>query len=359
MQKSRGFTLIELLIGLMLLTAVVLMAFPIVLNYQRLSLERVGRAHLNAMQEGLQVHYDQFSGIADKEDYKLYLWGDAAEPLPTMGAMPATAAVSLAEQIPQPSACFATFEKFAGQLVAGTSGLPPRGGRGPQATTCYLVSKRMAATADSLVVPYHAVAIVWPGVDGKFSKNSTFNFETGALTLEGDDRGVVMDGRDIQERKARQTLDMLRRVRDLYEDYFTVRFLSDPDRTVGRDYFYESSGDDGGDVVTGALVPSTQTSGTTEARSVLARLLAPKSASSAASANLTAQLTSPWGTPVVISNRPGTIFAGRADAPEVRAPGAMGHLGQVPFTAIVGAQIPGGDDVTFDSYALVTAIGRY
>lgn len=359
MRKAAGFTLLELLFGLFLLMSMTLLAFPIMLNLQRMSAEKAARAHLNSVLEGVRARYEQSSGSADPEDYKLYLWGASAAPLPSYGGAPAGDEVSLADQIPVPGSCFNAYQDFAAQLITTTSGAPPRGGKGPVAATCYLVSKRIPTSSEGLVVPYHTVAIVWPGADGKFSKKSTFNYATGSLHLEGDDRGVTMNGRAIQERKVKATLDALRKVRDLYEDYYTIRFLSDPDRTVGRDYFYASAGDDGGDIVTGALVPSTQEAGDTRASVILARLMGSSSSSSTVSAaTLSVSLTTPWGTPIEVANRPSTTFRGGL-SPEIRAPGAIGYLGVVPFTAIVAAQIPGGDDVTFDSYAVVTAVGRY
>ncbi len=358
MRKSAGFTLLELLVGLFILMSMTMLAFPIMLNLQRLSAEKAAHAHMKAVSDGVRSRYEQTSGVADKEDFKVYLWGAAAAPLESFGGTQTADSVSLATLIPVPGDCHNAYREFAAQLVSTSSGPPPRGGKGPVAMTCYLVSKRIPTSAEGLVVPYHTVAIVWPGADGRFSKKSTFNFVTGALHLEGDDRGTVMDGRALQERKAKQTLDTLRKVRDLYEDYFTIRFLSDPDRTVGRDYFYASAGDDGGDIVSGALVPSTQDLGESRASKVLVALLASKNSSAVGNARLDAALTTPWGTPVEVANRPGTKFIGGA-APEVRAPGAIGHLGMVPFTAIIGAQIPGGDDVSFSSYAYITAVGRY
>lgn len=358
MRKAAGFTLLELLVGLFLLTSMVMLSFPIMLNLQRLSAEKAAHAHMRAVSDGVRSRYEQNSGVADKEDYKVYLWGATAAPLESFGGAPAADVVSLADQLKVPGSCYNAYKDFAAQLVTTSSGPPPRGGKGPVALTCYLVSKRIATSSEGLVVPYHTVAVVWPGADGRFSKKSTFNYVTGALHLEGDDRGTTMDGRAIQERKVRDTLAVLRKVRDLYEDYFTIRFLSDPDRTVGRDYFYASAGDDGGDIVDGALVPSTQDAGETRANRILVRMMGASKNTTAAGTNLTAALTTPWGSPVEVANRPGTTFIGGLK-PEVRAPGAVGHLGLVPFTAIIGAQIPGGDDVNFDSYALVTAIGRY
>lgn len=358
MRKSAGFTLLELLVGLFILMSMTLLSFPIMLNLQKLSAEKAAHAHMKAVAEGVRSRYEQNSGIADKEDYKLYLWGASAAPLESFGGAPGGDVVSLADQLRVPGNCYNAYRDFSAQLVTTSSGPPPRGGKGPVAATCYLVSKRIPTSSEGLVVPYHTVAIVWPGADGRFSKNSTFNYVTGALHLEGDDRGTTMDGRAIQERKVRNTLAALRKVRDLYEDYFTIRFLSDPDRTVGRDYFYASAGDDGGDIVSGALVPSTQDSGETRADRVMVKMLGASKLAVAPGTNLTAFLTTPWGTPIEVANRPSTTFIGGLK-PEVRSPGAIGHLGLVPFTAIIGAQIPGGDDVNFDSYALVTAIGRY
>lgn len=355
---QRGSSLLDVVIAIVLLTIAVLLAAPILSGWRTLQVDVSGERVVSEIYRALETQYKLTSGWADAFDNRLLVLesGDGFDSAFIGGEGPQL----LGAALPNPTACRAMFSEFMVALSSVTDLPPSRGLADPSAPpVCLLVGPRQVITVGGFRIPYHDVAIVAPGRTGRFHELTSFDFATGALVLGGDDKGLVLSGRSIQERKAKMALEQLERARDIYEDYFTVRFLSDPTRNVLTNFFYIGSGpEDGGDLGDGAV--ALRSDGGTLAETLLAGVFNP-SGGRDASLNTEVRdtlLTSPWGTSMEVANRPGTLLS-NGFAPEVRAPGASGdYMSSPPWTAILAFEIPGGGEGA-DTHMTATAMGRY
>jgi len=321
LRRANGFTLIELLIALAILTVISLSLLnflaPWMAFKQRLDTDR----KLMEIKALFTTVYERNAWTVETTNAPVFTFAGG-----TLVNSPLTAARSCESQA-------ATLQSLASYFSDGL----PRGEMDGQGNPfCILVSPQLSTLKNGVNIYYHNLAIVSTGRDSALDGGTSLN-GAGALTLAGDDSGVLINGYTIQERKFRETEARLARISSLYESYFTARFLANPARDPMIDYFAGGASpfDSGGTVprTNGALVPVS---------GVLGQLgLGPEEMFSAYETNnailvgnFTECVAQPTGTTCVRSSNGGT------------AP---------PYTALLAAPIPG--PVT--NFMVKVATGNY
>jgi|SRR5579862_4177121 len=101
-----------------------------------------------------------------------------------------------------------------------------------------LVSNQLSTVMPSgYTLFYHKIAIVSPGYNRHLEAGTTMNAATGALTVAGDDYAVVVDGFQIGRELAEDTVRRVDNLANVYQLYFTNRYLANAARDVSIDYF--------------------------------------------------------------------------------------------------------------------------
>jgi prepilin-type N-terminal cleavage/methylation domain-containing protein len=220
-RDQRGFTLIELLISLAILTAISLslVSFlsPWMAFKQKLDTDR----KLMEVKALFTTVYERNAWTVDSTDAAVFTFAGG-----TLKNSVLTGARSCVSQE-------ATLQSLASYF---TDGLPQGELDGFANPFCFLISPQLLAVRNGINVYYHNIAIVSTGRDSALAAGTSIS-GTGALTLAGDDFGVLINGYTVQEKKFRDTEARLARVASLYESYFTARFLANPSRDAMIDYF--------------------------------------------------------------------------------------------------------------------------
>ena len=76
-------------------------------------------------------------------------------------------------------------------------------------------------------------------MDGAIDATTTLS-PIGVLTLGGDDKGILVDGRSLMQDKVTQSLAVVNRAADAYQTYFNTRYLANTTRDISIDYFANS-----------------------------------------------------------------------------------------------------------------------
>lgn len=312
--NSRGFTLLEILVAMALVTLISLVVMgsvgPWLAFKQKLDNDRKAQ--------------DVKNGIAS-----LYASKAMAIELQGNGLLDAftTAATGSANCTEQTAAFVANAERFSDSTATS-----PRDGYG--SPWCIFISNANSELKDGVLLYYRNIAIVSPGPDGVLDPTTTFT-NTGKLTLGGDDSGVTISGREIQAEKLKETLRRMNRVGQMYETYFTTRYLANSARDITI-YYFSSAYDAGGAVAsTGGIW--------TDAASSLAGIgVGPTDA------------YTPWETnnSIQVGN-----FNETLNGSAVRSPGAASGTGVLPYTSLLRARVP--SPGSSPSYAVQAVIGNY
>ena len=209
---------------------------------------------------------------------------------------------------------------------------------------CVFVSPRQQRAVAGAILYYHSVAYVSLGENATLEANTRFELDGASnvwtLRLDGDDRGVMIDGFQISNDNFKQTMDKLQKISKAYETYFNVRFLSKVDRDITPDYFYINDGGNNGDPGSAGepippSIPSTRTSlGGGWASTSFDNII-----------DITAGTTigialgisasdgyDAWGRKILIDNRSTRLRSGMTPSGSKSLP---------PYTAVVGALLPG------------------
>jgi len=103
---------------------------------------------------------------------------------------------------------------------------------------CIYISKPMApVNVEGTALYYRVVALVSSGQDGRLDTGTSFNATTGALTLGGDDVGILVSGFPIEYALYKESKARLDRLADMYSSFFTSRFQGNYARDYSIDYF--------------------------------------------------------------------------------------------------------------------------
>ncbi len=200
---------------------------------------------------------------------------------------------------------------------------------------CVYITPIQNITVNSITFNYHSVAVVSAGVDGAIDATTTLS-PLGVLTLGGDDKGILIDGRSLMQDKVTQSLAVVNRAAEAYQTYFNTRYLANTTRDISIDYF--ASTDRGGNASSswdfGGAMPNTGGSAVNMvnigAHTVLGLTLS--------------DVTDSFGQILLIDNS--------SDA--VRNPqNAIGALQTPGFTARISTSLPGGQTLSR------TVVGSY
>ena len=314
-RRARGFTLVEILIAMTLLTLI--SAFML----SSLGPWLAFKQKLDTDRKLMEVKA-LFSTI-----YERNAWTVETDPGPVF-----TFSGGVLTNSPMNGAtCVSQIAALNGLSQYFSDGLPAGEQDGHGNPFCILISPQLTQFYNGLPVYYHNIALVSMGRNAVKEAGTSINPANGALTLAGDDTGILITGFTIHSKKYQETADRLDRVAKLYEQYFTARFLSNPARDVTIDYF--AAGNPSGSWDTsGGTVPGTGLfagPGADPISSVLASLgIGPEEGQSAYEINNT----------MYVANFNETVPAG----PAVRS--SVGGT-PPPFTAILYAPMPGGTNL--------------
>lgn len=107
---------------------------------------------------------------------------------------------------------------------------------------CIYLTARQSLTINGVTFNYHSIAVVSPGVDGGIDATTALS-ATGVLTLGGDDKGILVDGRNLMQEKVNQSMAVINRAADAYQTYFNTRYLANATRDISVDYFAKTAKD--------------------------------------------------------------------------------------------------------------------
>lgn len=376
--NSAGFTLIEVVIAIaliVLLTTVLLSSFGPWLRYkQRLDTE----TRLRDVGQSITALYKANAGDVDNSERASTLTTSAFGS--TVGAMLLRDGRAFNSNCPAVAGTFDAAETVTNSIESNLAPLQPYAATpvaniardGFNNGICIVVSPLQSATINGAKVQYHAVAVIALGESAKLDTATTFGPDaSGRWTLSldpaGANRGIVVDGYQIQVDNIKLTSERLARFAKAYETYFNVRYLMHPSRDITLDYFYMDNGGvgipnrgngnnlDSGNVVRESRVGLGSTWATASFDDVLA-------AGPNIAANLgisMADSLDAWGRPILFDNRSGMVSAGADSGGASRLP---------PFTAVFLALLPGADTCASnpntrgaicDHYISATAMGTY
>ena len=200
---------------------------------------------------------------------------------------------------------------------------------------CVYITAQQSITINGVTFNYHSLAIVTPGADGAIDSTTALS-SVGELTLGGDDKGVLIDGRTLMLDKVTQSLAVLNRAADAYQTYFNTRYLANTTRDISIDYFAmadrsgstSSSWDSGGTMAnSGGVATSMVTLG---AHTVLGLT--------------TADVTDAFGQVLLLDNSSDAVRNPQNSTTSLQTPG---------FTARISTTLPGGQTLSR------TVIGTY
>lgn len=230
MKNQRGFTLLEVIVAMVLVGALYAIAA-----------ESFGPAlAFRAEIETKEKQKDLRQAIHSA--YKMNAVNVDAVATATLTFGGSVGTISQALPDPTTKRCTSTATTFT--PVARFSTMSPgeafRDGYGQP--LCVYITPRASLAISGSTVFYHSAAVVSAGRNGVIDVGTDLDAATGNLTLAGDDIGVLLDGRNFAQDRYDITLASVRRAADAYQSYFSVRYQSDPARSISVDYF--SCGDD-------------------------------------------------------------------------------------------------------------------
>ncbi len=334
--RAGGFTLVEVLIALAVVTLISLVVLSALGPWLRLKQSVDNERKLQSVRASVAAYYRANAMALE------------AEPGARLGPFE--------NVVPANGQCASAREAFAAlqqHFADGPDEVATDGYRNP---LCVFVSRQLARDVDGRTLVYHVFVAVSPGPDGVLDATTTFDPDTGVLSLgEGgdrpsDDRAVLVNGYDVQLALYQETMARLTRVADAYETYFTARYLAWPDRDATRYYFAASADElaydkplvapESGQPLTVAVSGGLWLS----AETALAPLgLSPES------------LRSAWEQHNSIEV--GT-FNESAAGVTVKSPRTSG-VGVLPYTALLRVRLPGTDSSGAPAWAVRVAVGHY
>lgn len=171
----------------------------------------------------------------------------------------------------------------------------------------------------------YTVIALWVPSDSDTTNPPVFNPDTGEfVSCSGagascqDRPYIIVSGLHIQQKKQERAIRQLNELASVHQIYFKSKFMLDPDRNVGINYFRHPEGSCS-DAVGAEQMPCIDTCGPVKDTSAAALLgLMP---------NL---LVNPWGLPVEVSNKQDCSVAGSPDLP-LTSPYRMSFRSSTPW----------------------------
>ena len=308
-----GFTLIETLVALALVTIISLVVMgalsPRMGFKQKMDTER----RMQDIRQGLASLYTAKAMTIDKQSsgqFDLFRTSTLANSL-------------CAAQLPAFEATSDYFSESPNQLARDGYANP----------WCIWVTAPLMELRDGVQLWYRNIILVSTGLDGVLDA-TTKVLPDGTLTTGGDDTGITVSGREIQYAKLQETLRRMNKVSQMYETYFTTRYLANASRDITV-YYFSQAFDSAG------LVAS---SGGTWSATATTLASIGVGASDAMSA---------WelDNSIDIGNATESL-----NGVTVRSPASSG-TGALPYTALLRARVPAPPGQT--PYAVQVVVGNY
>jgi len=225
MRRSRGFTLLEVLLTLALVGVILGVTLPAIDSALKFNQRLETKANMERLAKAIELTYRTRAWTMDRN----------AGPILNTGTTSITTGIASAAR-------FADVLAVSGE----DSGILEDGFNRPYRV---FVSNRLTATVDGTAVPYHVVALV-SNQGGAFNGSTqqqvldpgtSFDPNTGILTLGGHDTGMVINGLSVVQDLLRTSRSRLERMADSWSRYFKIKYDADPSRSVNRDYFGQAA----------------------------------------------------------------------------------------------------------------------
>lgn len=221
-QRQGGFSLVEVIVTLVLITGLYVTMMqglaPAIAFKSKIDTEQ----KLKAMRSSLVSAYQDNVQAIDAVAGQVMTLSDGST-IPQKAANAAGRCTSEST----------TFTPIARYLDGSASRAHTDGFNQPM---CFLITPRQTMTIDGIALNYHSFALVSPGKDGEIHANTKLT-NAGELILDGDDIGILLDGRAFIHDRLKETLATVRRASAAYHAYFQARYQADANRALSTNYF--------------------------------------------------------------------------------------------------------------------------
>jgi prepilin-type N-terminal cleavage/methylation domain-containing protein len=221
--KQRGFTLVETLVALALITMISLVVMGALAPWMTFKQKMDSDRRMQDVRQAFTALYNSQGMAIDQSAGGSFLGFTSSTW--TVGARCASQVAAFQG--------VATYLSEAPQQIANDGFVNP---------WCLYVSGPLKEVRDGAELWYRNIALLSMGPNGVLDSTVAAD---GTLTINEDDSGIVISGREIQGEKLKETLYRLNRIGQVYETYFTTRYLATASRDVTLDYFsklYDTTG---------------------------------------------------------------------------------------------------------------------
>lgn len=244
-QRQGGFTLFEMLIVLGMAVGLTMLVMQTLAPWMTFRQNLENEQKLATMRVAMLAAYEQSLETVDAVAGAGLSLKEGANP-------PAVYLPSTVDALRQCSGMTTTETGPSASILSNLAGVSQEaaGVDGYNQNWCFFASNRLTVERNGVPLLYHVFALVSPGRNGRLEPGTGVNPATGVVTINGDDRGTVVDGRLLQAKLFDDAAVKLAKVAGAYEIYFTSRYLANPSRDVSINYFannWDSTG----------LIPST------------------------------------------------------------------------------------------------------
>lgn len=321
LSRNRGMTLIEIMVALALMTVISLVVLGALTPWI-----------------GMKQKMDTERKLQDVRNGMLALYKDNAMAVDTLDADRRFRGFTVSAVVPGPAqdpdlvTCASQAAAFQANSSYFSDAPTEASQDGYKNPWCIEISDIQNSVESGTTLTHRSIAIISTGPNGRRDARTTFI--NGVLSLDGDDLGVTINGRDIQAKKLQETLTRMAHIGQTYETYFTSRYLSNESRDIGLYYFSSAYDTDG-------LV------GTSQGRWAPASTLL-RNIGVAGAASLSA-----WETDseIEVGNTNEAV-----NGVQTRSPASNAGPNALPYTALLRAKIP---SPTNDAYVMQVVIGNY
>ncbi len=189
---------------------------------------------------------------------------------------------------------------------------------------CIYITPRQSWSAKGVTYYYHSIAVVSPGYDGAVDASTSLS-SAGVLTLGGDDKGIVIDGRakvgDLVETAQAQ----ITRASSALASYFLTRYQSNSSRDMYVDYFANTNR-------AGAVATEFDSGGSIQNTGGVALPITTNGVHSVLGLT-TSDVTDPWGGTLKFDNSSDAVRNPQNTTASMRTPA---------YTARISTTMPGG-----------------
>lgn len=189
---------------------------------------------------------------------------------------------------------------------------------------CVYITTRQSWTTNNITFDYHTIAVVSAGYDGVIDTTTALSAQ-GVLTLGGDDKGIVVDGRKVVGALIEKALSQINRASAALSSYFATRYQSNPSRDMGVYYFARTN-------QAGAVTSDFDSSGSMPSTGGLAVAITNNAAHTVLGLSV-ADVTDPWGGTLLLDNSSDAVRNPQNSTASMRSPG---------YTARISTTLPNG-----------------